>query len=47
MYAETGRYQEAVTTARKALDLASQQGNGELAGSLRSSLERYEALARR
>jgi len=47
MYAETGRYQEAVTTARKALDLASRQGNAELAGSLRSSLERYEALARR
>jgi Flp pilus assembly protein TadD len=47
MYAETGRYQDAVTTARKALDLANQQRNVELAGSLRSSLARYEALAGR
>ena len=47
MYAETGRYQDAVSTARKALDLANQQRNVELAGSLRSSLARYEALAGR
>ena len=47
MYAGTGRYQEAVTTARKALDLARPQGNAELAASLRSSLARYESLARR
>jgi len=46
MYAETGRYQEAVVTARKALDGANQQQNAELAASLKSSLERYEALAR-
>jgi len=46
MYAETGRYQDAVATARKALDLANQQRNLELASSLRSSLARYEALAR-
>jgi Flp pilus assembly protein TadD len=46
MYAETGRYQEAAATARKALDLANEQRNGELAASLKASLERYEALAR-
>jgi hypothetical protein len=46
MYAETGRYPEAVATARKALDLAGEQRDAELAASLRSSLERYEALAR-
>jgi Flp pilus assembly protein TadD len=46
MYAETGRYAEAVSTARKALDLAGEQRDAELAASLRSSLERYEALAR-
>jgi Flp pilus assembly protein TadD len=47
MYSETGRYQEAAAMARKALDLANQQRNFELAASLRSSLGRYEALARR
>ncbi len=46
MYAETGRYTEAIATARKALDLANAQRNAELAASLKSSLERYEALAR-
>ena len=47
MYAETGRYQEAVAMARKALDLANEQRNAELAASLRTSLGRYEALAKR
>jgi Flp pilus assembly protein TadD len=47
MYAETGRYQDAVTTAQKALDLAIAQGNSELAASLRSSLTRYQTLAGR
>ncbi len=46
MYAETGRYTEAIATAQKALDLAGEQRNTELAASLKSSLERYEALAR-
>jgi Flp pilus assembly protein TadD len=46
MYAETGRYQQAVATAQKALDLANEQRNYELAASLRSSLGRYEVLAR-
>jgi len=46
MYAETGRYPEAVATARKALELAGEQRNAELAASLKSSLERYEALSR-
>lgn len=44
MYAETGRYREAVATARQALDLANGR-NAELAASLKASLERYEALA--
>ena len=46
MYAETGRYQDAVTAARRALDLANQQHNDALAASLKSSLERYESLSR-
>jgi tetratricopeptide (TPR) repeat protein len=46
MYAETGRYAEAAATAQKALGLAGEQRNTELAASLKSSLERYEALAR-
>jgi tetratricopeptide (TPR) repeat protein len=45
MYAETGRYQEAITTARKALEVANLQRNAELAASLKSSLDRYESLA--
>ena len=45
MYAETGRYQEAITTARKALEVANLQRNGELAASLKSRLDRYESLA--
>jgi len=47
MYAETGRYGDAVSTARKALELADAQQNGQLAASLRASLERYQASARR
>lgn len=46
MYAETGRYQDAAATARKALDLATEQRNTELAASLKSCLERYESMAR-
>jgi tetratricopeptide (TPR) repeat protein len=45
MYAETGRYREAVATARQALEMANGR-NAELAASLKASLERYEALAR-
>lgn len=46
MYAETGRYPEAVTTARRGLDLATEQQNYELVASLKASLARYEAQAR-
>jgi Flp pilus assembly protein TadD len=44
-YSDTGRYSEAVVTARRALDLAVQQGNNNLAAALKASLARYEALA--
>lgn len=44
-YSDTGRYSEAVETARRALDLAGQQYNDALAIRLRASLARYERLA--
>jgi Flp pilus assembly protein TadD len=44
-YSDTGRYSEAVQTARLALDLANQQQNPALAERLRVSLARYEGLA--
>lgn len=44
-YSDTGRYSEAVATARRALDLANQQQNNNLAAALKASLVRYEALA--
>ncbi len=47
MYSETGRYAEAVATARRGLDLAGGGRNQALASALRADLDRYEALARR
>jgi tetratricopeptide (TPR) repeat protein len=44
-YSDTGRYAEAVTTARRALDVATQQQNYKLVAELKASLERYEGLA--
>jgi hypothetical protein len=44
-YSDTGRYAEAVTTARSALDLATRQQNDGLAARLKASLARYEGLA--
>jgi hypothetical protein len=46
MYAETGRYRDAVETARRGLLLATEQGNTSAAAELKSNLDRYEALAR-
>jgi Flp pilus assembly protein TadD len=46
MYSETGRYPEAVATARKALGLAAEQRNQELEAALKADLDRYEALAK-
>ncbi len=43
MYAETGRYREAVGTARQALELATGRHDYNLVASLKASLERYEA----
>ncbi len=45
-YSDTGRYSEAVSTARRALELATQQRSGGLAARLKASLARYEGLAR-
>jgi tetratricopeptide (TPR) repeat protein len=45
MYSETGEFQKAITTAQKALDLATQQQNEELAKELRGNLARYELQA--
>jgi tetratricopeptide (TPR) repeat protein len=45
-YSDTGRYSEAVSTARSALELAVRQQNDGLAARLKASLARYEGLAR-
>jgi len=43
MYSENGRYEEAIATARRALELANQEQDHALAASLQANLERYEA----
>ena len=45
MYSETGRYAEAIATARRALELADQRQDHALAASLQANLQRYEAQA--
>jgi Flp pilus assembly protein TadD len=45
MYSETGKVQQAVTTAQHALDLAVQQQNNELATALRGNIALYEKQA--
>lgn len=42
MYAEVGRFPDAVTSARKALDLAIRNGNQELADTLNRRITRYQ-----
>lgn len=42
-YAGAGRYREAVETARRALALASQQGDGALSEAIRTRIKLYEA----
>jgi tetratricopeptide (TPR) repeat protein len=42
-YAEAGRFPEAVQTARRALDLAGQGGNRQLADGLRARIALYQA----
>ncbi|HWQ54826.1 MAG TPA: tetratricopeptide repeat protein [Bryobacteraceae bacterium] len=42
-YAEVGRYAEAVSTARRALDIARQQDKKALAGALKTRMALYEA----
>ena len=42
-YAEVGRFPEAVQTARKALDLATQQNKPALAESIRAKIPLYKA----
>ena len=42
-YAETGRFTEAVQTARKAVDLARQQNQQALAESIQAKIRLYEA----
>ena len=46
MYSELGRFSEAATTARRALDLAERQNNYDLAQTLRARLAQYEQQAR-
>jgi len=46
MYSENGRYAEAIATARRALELASQQQDQALATSLQANLQHYEAQAK-
>jgi Flp pilus assembly protein TadD len=45
MYSETGRYSDAIETAQRALDLATEQKNYTLVASLKASLGRYSGLA--
>jgi tetratricopeptide (TPR) repeat protein/Tol biopolymer transport system component len=42
-YAEAGQYPKAVETAQRAIDLATRQGNSQLAGGLRGMLELYQS----
>ena len=46
MYSETGRYADAIATARRALELADQEQDRGLAASLQANLQRYEAQAK-
>ena len=46
MYSENGRYADAIATARRALELAHQDQDQALAGSLQMNLQRYEAQAK-
>ena len=46
MYSENGRYADAIATARRALELAHQEQDQALAGSLQMNLQRYEAQAK-
>lgn len=46
MYSENGHYAEAITTARRALELANHQQDAALAASLQGNLQRYEAQAK-
>jgi Flp pilus assembly protein TadD len=46
MYAEMNRYPDAVATARRAMEVATELRNYQMAASLKVTLERYEALAR-
>ncbi len=46
MYAEMGRYQDAIAAARRGIDAATEQRNYDMAVSMKSSLEKYEASAR-
>jgi hypothetical protein len=42
-YAETGRYGDALVTARRALELAAAQKSGDLANALQQQIKLYEA----
>ena len=46
MYSENGRYPEAVATARRALELANQQGDSVMASSLEDNLQHYASQAK-
>jgi tetratricopeptide (TPR) repeat protein len=46
MYSENGRYADAITTARRALELAHREQDQALAESLQMNLQRYEAQAK-
>jgi Flp pilus assembly protein TadD len=46
MYAETGWYRQAVSTAQRGMEVATEEREYGLAASLKTSLERYEVLAK-
>jgi tetratricopeptide (TPR) repeat protein len=42
MYSETGKYQQAINTVQRALDLANERNDADLATTLRANLQRYQ-----
>lgn len=46
MYSEAGKYQQAIETVQRALQLATERQDNELANALRGNLARYESQAR-
>ena len=46
MYSETGRYEDAINVARRALEVAQRQGDDHLVASLQANLQRYQSQSK-